>query len=160
MRLNEFITKEEWLRLERLIYSSTYKALTAYEQHREIASRIQQVGGKPDSTLKVQASKRSKAIAPKIKPPPHAAPPKPLPKPKKLPQTKAETHSAYRPVKTAKPLPPTTRMAAAKTHRAIKKPAPPSITDINTVDQAARRMLPPDKRGQNPTDLLSLDERG
>ena len=155
MRLNEFITKEEWVRLERLIYTSTYKALTAYEQHRETASLIQQVGNKPVSTLKPQAKKRVKAIAPKIKSPPHAAPPKPLPKPKQLPQTKAETHSAYRPIKTATPLPPTTRIAAAKVHPAPNKPAPLSITDPNAIDQAARRMLPRSHRGPNPIDLIS-----
>jgi len=30
------------------------------------------------------------------------------------------------------------------------KSAPPLITDLNHINQAARRMLPPDKRGPNP----------
>jgi hypothetical protein len=36
----------------------------------------------------------------------------------------------------------------------------PSITNPNEMDQAARRMLPKSKQGQNPIDLVSLDERG
>ena len=37
----------------------------------------------------------------------------------------------------------------------LNKPAPPSITDPNHIDQATRRWLPPDKRGPNPIDLLT-----
>ena len=72
-----------------------------------------------------------------------------------IPQAKAEATPVYRPVKTVKPLPPTTRTTVAKkqstSNKAVQQvmPLPPDM------DQAARRMLPPDKRGPNPMDLLS-----
>ena len=165
MRLHEIFTDEEWQRLEQLIYATAYRALTAYQQHRATAARVQQIAIKPTATLKPQATKKAKALARKAKRSPHAAPPKPLPKPKQQPQAKAETHSAYRPVKTATPLPPTTRMAAAKaqprpSQPATKPTAPSTVMNLGDVDQATRQWLPADKRGQNPTVLLSLDERG
>jgi hypothetical protein len=153
MRLHEIFTDEEWQRLEQLIYASTYKALTAYQQQRATQQRI---AAKPVIKLKPQAAKTAKAVARKAKQPPHATPPRPLPKPQHVPQAKAEATPAYRPVKTVKPLPPTTRMAVAKSKLTVpNKPAPPSITNPNHIDQATRRMLPPDKRGPNPIDLLS-----
>ena len=160
MRLHEIFTDEEWQRLEQLIYATAYRALTAYQQHRATAARVQQIATNPTATLKPQVAKKAKAFARKAKRSPHAAPPKPLPKPKQQPQAKAETHSTYRPVKTTTPLPPTTRIAAAKAQpRAAQpvpnKPAPQSITDPNHIDQAARRILPPDKRGPNPINLVT-----
>jgi hypothetical protein len=157
MRLQEFISPEEWQRLEQLIYASTYKALAAYQQQRATQQRIT---GKPAATLKPQVAKKAKTLARKAKGIPHAAPPRPLPKPQQVPQAKAEATPTYRPVKTATPLPPTTRMAVAKAKPAApkpvpNKPAPPSITDPNHIDQATRRWLPPDKRGPNPFDLLT-----
>lgn len=157
MRLHEFSTEEEWQRLEQLIYATTWKALATYQQQRATQQRV---ATKPAATLKPQAAKKAKALARKAKQPPHAAPPKALPKPVLQTQNQAAAPKAYRPVKTATPLPPTTRMAVAKVQPAIKKPAPPSITDPNAIDQATRKWLPKDKQGMNPIDLLSLDERG
>ncbi len=162
MRLQEILTDEEWQRFEQLIYATTYKALTAYQQQRATQLRL---ATKPAAALKPKAAKSAKALARKAKRPPNAAAPKLLPKPNPLPQAKAEVTQTYRPVKTATPLPPTTRMAVAKAKPAAPKPvpnktAPPSITGLNHIDQATRRWLPPEKKGPNPIDLLSLDERG
>jgi soluble lytic murein transglycosylase-like protein len=152
MRLQEFISEEEWQRLEQLIYASTYKALAAYQQQHAAQIRM---ASKPAASLKPQTTKTAKALARKAKQAPYAAAPKPLPKPTPLPQTKSPEPQAYRPIKTVKPLPPTTRMAMARVQPATKKPVPKSITDTHAVDQAARRMLPPDRRGPNPVDLFN-----
>jgi hypothetical protein len=157
MRLQEFISKEEWQRLEQLIYASTYKALAAYQQQRATPQRI---AAKPVAKLKPQVAKKARALARKAKQPPHAAPPRALPNPQHVPQAKAEATPVYRPIKTVKQLPPTTRMAMAKAQPRTaqpvpNKPAPQSITDPNHVDQAARRILPPDKRGPNPINLVT-----
>ena len=157
MRLNEFISEEEWLQLQKLVFDSTWRALTSYQQQRAIQQRI---ATNPAATLKPQAAKKAKALARKAKRSPHAAPPKPLPKPKQQPQAKAETHAAYRPVKTATPLPPTTRMAADRVQpRAVqpapKPTAPTPVMNLGDVDQATRMWLPPSKRGPNVIDLIS-----
>lgn len=157
MRLHEFTSEEEWQRLEQLIYASAYKAIAAYQQQR---ATQQLIASNPAATLKPQVAKKAKTLAGKAKRIPHAAPPRPLPKPKPVPQSKAEATPAYRPVKTATPLPTTTRMAVAKAKLPAPKPVPnkpaqPSITDPNHMDQAARRMLPQDKRGPNVIDLIS-----
>jgi len=152
MRLIEFISEEEWGQLQQLVFHATWRALTTYQQQRATQQRI---ATKPAATLKPQAAKTAKALARKAKRPPHALAPKSLPKPNPLPQAKAEATPAYRPVKTAKPLPPTTRTAVAKTqspsNKAVQQvmPLPPDM------DQAARRMLPQNKRGQNPMDLFA-----
>ena len=157
MRLQEIFTDEEWQRLEQLIYASAYKALTAYQQQR---ATQQAIAIKSAATLKPQAAKKAKTLARKAKRIPHAAPPKPLPKPKKQPQAKAETHAAYRPVKTATPLPPTSRIAADRVQPRVAQPtpkpsAPTPVMNLGDVDQATRQWLPPDKRGLNPIDLIS-----
>jgi hypothetical protein len=157
MQIQEIFTDEEWQRLEQLIYASTYKALTAYQQQRTTQQRL---ATKPAATLKPQVAKKSKALVRRAKQPPHAAPPRPLPKPQHVPQAKAEATPVYRPIKTVKPLPPTTRMAVAKAKlpapkHVPNKSAPQSITDPNHIDQAARRILPPDRRGPNPIDLVT-----
>lgn len=157
MRLIELISEEEWGQLQQLVFDATWRALTTYQQQRSTQQRI---ASKPAATLKPQVAKKAKTLARKAKRPPHAAPPQPLPKPKHVPQAKAEANPTYRPVKTATPLPPTTRMAVAKAKSPLPKSAPnrpvtASITDLNHIDQAARRMLPPDKQGPNPIDLLS-----
>lgn len=162
MRLHEIFTAEEWQRLEQLIYASTYKALATYQQQRATQQRL---ATKPAASFKPQAAKTVKSLARKAIRPPHAAPPRSLPTPKHVPQSKAEATPTYRFVKTVKPLPPTTRIAMAKSQLNPAqpvpiKPAPPSIMKHDEIDQAARRMLPKNKRGQNPTDLLSLDEWG
>ena len=157
MRLHEFISEDEWQRLEQLIYATTWKALSTYQQQQATQQRI---ATKPVATLQPQYAKKAKALARKVKRAPHASPPKPLPTPKQVPQAKAEATPAYRPVKTVKPFPPTTRMAMATTQPRTaqpvpNKPAPQSITDPNHIDQAARRILPPDKRGPNPINLVT-----
>ena len=162
MRIQEIFTDEEWQQLEQLIYAGAYKAIAAYQQQ---SATQQRITSKPAVALKPQVAKKAKTLARKAKRIPHAAPPRQLPKPQQVPQARAEATPAYRPVKTATPLPSTTRIAVAKAKLPIPKPlinkaAPPSITDPNHIDQTARRMLPKNKQGQNPTDLLSLDERG
>jgi hypothetical protein len=157
MRLQEIFTDEEWQRLEQLIYASTYKALAAYQQQHVAQIRM---ASKPAASLKPQATKTSKSLARKAKQAPYAAAPKPLPKPKLQLQAKAETHAAYSPIKTATPLPPTTRVAAAKVQpRAVKptpKPTTPNdVMNLGDVDQATRMWLPPNKRGPNVIDLIS-----
>ena len=157
MRLHEIFTDEEWQRLEQLIYASTYKAIAAYQQQRTTQQRI---ASKPAATLKPQAAKKAKALARKAKRPPHAAPPKALPKPVLQTHSQASAPQAYRPVKTAKPLPPTTRTAIAKSQPAPKPTAPTTVMNLGDIDQATRQWLPKNKQGMNPIDLLSLDERG
>ena len=152
MRLHEIFTDEEWQRLEQLIYATTWKALAAYQQQRATQQRIV---SKPAATLKPQATKKAKALARKAKRPPHAAPPKALPKPVQQTQSQTSTPQAYRPVKTAKPLPPTTRIAIAKSQPAPKPTAPSTVMNLGDIDQATRQWLPPDKRGPNPIDLIS-----
>lgn len=160
MRLNEFISPEEWQQLEQLIYASTYKALTAYQQQQASTRQAQQLAVNPIAKLKPQVAKKAKALARNAKQPPHVAPPRPLPKPLHVQQAKATATPAYRPVRTTTPLPPTTRMTVAKarpqvTQSAPNKKAPQSITNPTAIDQAARRMLPRDKQGPNPTDLFT-----
>lgn len=152
MKLYEILSQEEWRRLEELVYATTWKALVTYQQQRATQQRI---ATKPTATLKTQAAKTAKALARKAKRPPHAAAPRPLPKPKHIPQAKAEATPVYRPVTTVKPLPPTTRMAVAKTQSASNKAVQQVMPQPPDMDQAARRMLPPDKRGPNPMDLLT-----
>jgi hypothetical protein len=154
MRLYEFLSNEDWQQLEQLIYSSTWKALATYQKQRATQQRI---ASKPTATLKPQATKKAKALARKANRPPHAAPPKPLPKPVLQTQSQASAPQAYRPVKTAKPLPPTTRTAIAT---APKQTAPSTVMNLGDIDQATRQWLPKNKQGMNPIDLLSLDKRG
>jgi crotonobetainyl-CoA:carnitine CoA-transferase CaiB-like acyl-CoA transferase len=160
MRLQEIFTDEEWQRLEQLIYATAYKALTAYQQQRATTARVQQIATKPTATLKPQTTKKAKALARKAKRAPYAAPPKALSKPVLQTRSQASTPQAYRPVKTAKPLPPTTRKAVTNSQPSPKPTAPSTLMNLGDVDQATRQWLPADKRGQNPTDLLSLAERG
>ncbi|MEY4340524.1 MAG: hypothetical protein RL541_28 [Pseudomonadota bacterium] len=162
MRLFEFLSPDELQQLEQLIYQNVYKALVTYQQQRAIQ---QHIATKPTATLKPKVAKRAKALSRKAKRAPHAATPKALPRPKQQPQASAETHAAYRPVKTTTPLPPTTRMAVAKTQPRTNQTAPkPSalnpVMNLGDLDQAARRLLPTDKRGTNPIDLIQPNERG
>ena len=152
MRIQEIFNDEEWQRLEQLIYASSYKALAAYQQQRATQQRL---ATKSAATLKPQAAKTAKSLARKAKRPPHAAAPRPLLKPKHIPQAKAEATPVYRPVTTVKPLPPTTRTAVAKKQSASNKAVQQVMPLPLDMDQAARRMLPPEKRGPNPQDLIS-----
>lgn len=152
MRLQEFISPEEWQQLEQLIYATTWRALSTYQQQRASQQRI---SSRAAATLKPQVAKKAKALARKATHRPHAAPPRPLPKPQNVPPAKAEATPAYRPVKTVKQLPPSTRAVLAKSQPLPKSTAPSPVMNFGNVDQAARRWLPPDKRGPNDIDLIS-----
>lgn len=153
MRIQEFISADEWQHLQRLVFDGTWHALSTYQQQRANQMRL---ATKPAATLKPQAAKTAKSLARKAKRPPHAAPPRPLPKAKPQQTVATSSKAAYQPVKGAAQLPPTTKSVAARS----QPKAPPAVTDPNHIDQATRRWLPKNKQGMNPIDLLSLDERG
>jgi hypothetical protein len=165
MRLEEFITENEWERLARIIYDCTWHALTTYQQQHPANGHkpVQQLAVNPTAKLKVTSAK---AQARKTKRPPHAAAIKPLPKPVQQPQAKPAASQAYRPVKTTTPLPPTTRKALATAHPRTpqslqSKPVQQVMPQPTDMDQAGRRMLPANRRGQNPIDMLApMHERG
>lgn len=162
MRLQEILSDEEWQRFEQLIYTTVWRALSTYPQ--QLATQ-QRIASKPAATLKPQTAKKAKTLARKAKRIPHVAPPRPLPKPKPQPQAKAETTPTFRPVKAATPLPPTTKSVVANARTPAPQPTPRQLNQQvmpmpQNIDQAGRRLLPKDKQGMNPIDLLSLDERG
>lgn len=154
MRLKEIIARDEWERFARIIYDCTWQALTMYQLQHPANGRksVQQLAVNPATKHKVTLAK---TLARKATRPPHAAAIKPLPKPVLQPQAKTPTSQTYRPVKTATPLPPTTRTAVAKTQSPSNKAVQQVMPQPPDMDQAARRMLPPEKRGPNPIDLLS-----
>ena len=157
MRLEEIITGDEWERFARIIYDCTWHALTTY-QHQHPANghkSVQQLAVNPTAKLKPQVAKKTNVLAHKTKRPPHAAAIKPLPKPVPLPQAKLPASQAYRPVKTAIPLPPTTRTAMAKVQYPSNKAVQQVMPQPTDMDQAGRSMLPANKRGPNPIDLLT-----
>lgn len=120
MRLHEFLEDDEWKRLQQLIYSSVWQALSTYQKQ-----RAAQYTPKPLTTkLKPAVAKKARALAAhKAKRPPHAAPPKPLPKPQQQPQPQASTTPAYRPNKAPTTLPADSKTVAARAHL---KPPPQS----------------------------------
>lgn len=116
MRLNEFLSNDEWIRLQRIMYASAWEALNTYQK-----VRTAQYAPKPLATkLKPEAAKKARTLAIKAKRPPQVAAPKPLPKPKPLPQPAAIGTPAYQPVKAPTPLPAGTRTVAAR-----NQPKPP-----------------------------------
>lgn len=120
MRLNEFLSDEEWQRLQKVMYASVWKALAAYQQQRAM-----QYAPKPlTKKLKPEAAKKARALAArKAKRPAQVAPPKPLPKPQQQPQPQVSTTPAYRPNKAPTALPADSKTVAA---RAQPKPPPQS----------------------------------
>ena len=163
MRLIEIISEEEWGKLQQLVFDAAWRALSTYQQQRATQIRM---ASKPIAKFKPQVAKTAKALARKVKPSPHAAAPKQLPKSVPQAQTKAPSPQPYRPVKTTTPLPPTTRKALATAQPRTPQSLPskavqhvmPQPTDM---DQAGRRMLPANRRGQNPIDMLApMHERG
>lgn len=119
MRLNEFLSNDEWIRLQRIMYASVWEALNTYQKQ-----RAAQYAPKPLATkLKPEATKKARALARKAKRPPQVAAPKPLPKPKPLPQPAASGTPAYQPIKAPTPLPADTKSVAA---RSQPKPPPQS----------------------------------
>lgn len=125
MRLNEFLSNEEWVRMQRLIYSSVWEALNAYQQQRTAHQPYPVKAA--TAKLKPQAAKKVRTLARKAKRPPVAARPKPLPKPKQQPQVQSTATPAYQPVKAPTPLPPSTKTVAARTQpRPTLKPPPQS----------------------------------
>ena len=162
MRLIEIISEEEWGRLQQLMFDAAWRALSTYQQQRATQMRM---ASKPIAKFKPQVAKKAKALASKAKQLPHAAAPKQLPKPVQQPQSKAPAPKAYRPVKTTTPLPPTTRKALASVQPRATQATPKVVQQVmpqpTDIDQAGRRMLHKDKRGQNPLDMLApLHERG
>ena len=148
MKLHEIISTDEWQKLQQLVFDGTWEALSTYQQQR--------IASIPAPTLKPQRARATKAVAKKVKKAPQAAPPRPLPKPQHAPQAKAEANPTYRPVKTATHHSYVCgKNKTSCTQALTNKPAPQSINDSNHMDQAARRMLPPDKRGSNPINLLT-----
>ena len=130
MRLNEFLTSEEWQRLQEVMYASVWKALTAYQQQ-----RVMQYAPKPlAAKLKPQAIKTARTLAArKAKRPPQIAAPKPLPKPKPVPQPPASGSPAYRPIKSPTPLPAGTKSVAARAQSKTPTQSakiPPSMRDL------------------------------
>lgn len=117
MRLNEFLSDDEWIRLQRIMYTSTLEALNTFQKQ-----RAAQYAPKPlAANLKPEAAKKARNLAAhKAKRPPQVAAPKPLPKPKPLPQPAASGTPAYQPVKAPTPLPAGTRTVAAR-----NQPKPP-----------------------------------
>lgn len=116
MRLNEFLSDEEWIRLQRIMYTSVWGALNAYQKQ-----RAAQCAPKPlTAKLKPATTKKARALARKAKRLPQVAAPKPLPKPKPLPLPAASGTPAYQPVKAPTPPPAGTRTVAAR-----NQPKPP-----------------------------------
>ena len=162
MRLEEIMTGDEWRQLARLMYGSTWRALASYQQQRAapVRSSVQQLAAKPIAVLKPQAVNKAKSLARKVKPAPYAPPPKPLPKPVPRDQPKVAAPTAYHPVKTTTPLPPTTRTSMASVQSSgQQQPSSKSTQQVMPqppdMDQAGRRMLPVNKRGPNTVDLLT-----
>jgi hypothetical protein len=140
MRLNEFISPDEWQQLDQMIFNATWKALTMYQQQ----GAAQQAGfhkpaAKPVARLKPSVAKRVKSLPKRQKPVPYAAPPKPLPKAAPQPQARPVVTTAYRPVKTTKPLPPPTRATVASSR---PLPQPPKPIPKNTKMPNSLKPLP------------------
>ncbi|MBT8583728.1 hypothetical protein G6694_03665 [Polynucleobacter paneuropaeus] len=110
MRLNEFLSDDEWIRLQRIMYASTLEALNTYQKQ-----RAAQYAPKPLATkLKPEVAKKARTLARKAKQPTQVAAPKPLPKPKPLPTPAASSTPAYQPVKAPTRLPAGTKAVAAR----------------------------------------------
>lgn len=144
MRLQEFLTANEWQKMARLIYGNTLQAMTTLTQ-----PRPQNTAAKQTRTLKKARPRIGKSHAP------HAAPPKPLPKPVpvKTPASVVAAPPIYKPVKAPRPLP-------ASTRDAIEQPVAKPLEDINLppeMDQRGLGMLPKNKRGPAIWDILKLD---
>jgi hypothetical protein len=121
MRLQEFISQEEWQQLEQMVFNATWKALSTYQQHVAAQKAVaQKPAAKPVARLKPSVAKRVKSLPKRQKPVPYVAPPKPLSKPVPQPQARPAVTTAYSPVKTTKPLPPPTRATVASS-----RPLPP-----------------------------------
>lgn len=119
MRLNEFLSDDEWARLQQVMYASVWEALNAYQKQ-----RVAQYAPKPLATkLKPETAKKARTLARKAKKPTQVAAPKPLPKPNPLPTPAARGTPAYQPVKAPTPLPAGTKAVAA---RGQPKPPPQS----------------------------------
>lgn len=153
MRLQEFLTADELQQLEQLIYANVYKALATDQQQQRLAAIQRQQVNTTTAKLKPKATKRKKQLVTKAKRVPHVAPTKSLPQPQQqitAPQT--STPQSYNPIKAPKPLP-------APTRAAIKKPTTTpqgeDIKNFGDVDQAARRLLPPNKRGMPEWELFN-----
>ena len=153
MRLQEFLSADELQQLEQLIYANVYKALATYQQQQRLAAIQRQQAATTTAKLKPQVAKRKKQLTNKVKRAPHVPAPKPLAQPQQqAAPTQSTTPQNYNPIKVPKPLP-------APTRAVIKQNATPKDEDIKNfgdVDQAARRLLPPSKRGTPEWKLFNL----
>ena len=153
MRLQEFLSADELQQLEQLIYANVYKALATYQQQQRLAVIQRQQAATTTAKLKPQVAKRKKQLTNKVKRTLHVPAPKPLAQPQQqAAPTQPSTPTSYNPIKVPKPLPAPTRVV-------IKQNATPKDEDIKNfgdVDQAARRLLPPSKRGTPEWKLFNL----
>ena len=153
MRLQEILSADELQQLEQLIYANVYKALATYQQQQRLAVIQRQQAATTTAKLKPQVAKRKKQLTNKVKRAPHVPAPKPLAQPQQqAAPTQSTTPQNYNPIKVPKPLP-------APTRAVIKQNATPKDEDIKNfgdVDQAARRLLPPSKRGTPEWKLFNL----
>lgn len=148
MRLMEFLTADEQAYLKQLMFDASLQALHTYQQQQAQRQHQQRMSSKPTATLKPQTGKKARSLARKAKRPPHAAPPRPLPKPAPLAQPVAPKANAYKPVKTAKPLPPTTKHVVAKAQPSTFRPIPPMAklpATMQAVPNTQYNPLQPDK---------------
>jgi hypothetical protein len=140
MRLQEFISPDEWQQLDQMIFNATWKALNMYQQQRAAEQTVtQKPAAKPVARLKPSVAKRVKSLPKRQKPVPYAAPPKPFPKAAPQPQVIPAATTTYRPVKTTKSLPPTTRATVASSR---PLPPPPKPIPQNTKLPNSLKPLP------------------
>ena len=154
MRLQEFLSADELQQLEQLIYANVYKALATYQQQQRLAAIQRQQAATTTAKLKPQSTKRKRQLANKLKRASNVPAPKPLAQPQQqAAPTQPSTPTSYNPIKVPKPLPAPTRAAIKQN---TNTPKDEDIKNFGDVDQAARRMLPPSKRGTPEWKLFNL----
>jgi len=152
MRLHEFLNADELHQLEQLIYANVYKALATYQQQQRLAAIQRQQAATTTAKLKPQLAKRKKQLTNKAKRAPHAPAPKPFAQPQQQSApTQPSTPQSYNPIKVPKPLPAPSR--AVIKQNTLKDE---DVKNFGDVDQAARRLLPPSKRGTPEWKLFNL----
>jgi hypothetical protein len=155
MRLQEFLSADELQQLEQLIYANVYKALATYQQQQRLAAIQRQQAATTTAKLKPQSTKRKRQLANKLKRAPHVPAPKPLAQPQQQSaHTQPSTPTSYNPIKVPKPLPAPTRVVIKQNTN--NTPQGEDIKNFGDVDQAARRLLPPSKRGTPEWKLFNL----
>jgi len=154
MRLQEILSADELQQLEQLIYANVYKALATYQQQQRLAAIQRQQAATTTAKLKPQVAKRKKQLTNKVKRTLHVPAPKPLAQPQQqAAPTQPSTPQSYNPIKVPKPLPAPTRVVIKQS---TNTPKDEDVKNFGDVDQAARRMLPPNKRGTPEWKLFNL----